>query len=152
MEPKIVKKDEFNVVGVKLRCKMGETSDIPKLWGQLMGRMGDIEHLVGDGYSYGITTNYDEATDMFDYVAAFKVSKAQDAPEGMVSLAIPAQTYAVFPCTMPTIGETYDMIYKEWLPQSDYEHAYTSEYELYPPTFNPDDPDSQFEIYIPVKK
>jgi predicted transcriptional regulator YdeE len=53
---------------------------------------------------------------------------------------------------MPTIGETYDMIYKEWLPQSDYEHAYTSEYELYPPTFNPDDPDSQFEIYIPVKK
>lgn len=151
MEPKIVQKEAFCVVGVSKRFKMGETNDIPQLWGQLMGKMDQIKHLVGDGNSYGVTTNYEEEENVFEYIAAFKVSEIEDVPEGMVSLEIPAQTYAVFPCTMPTIGETYDIIYQTWLPQSEYEHAYTAEYELYPSTFNPEDPDSQFEVYIPVK-
>jgi AraC family transcriptional regulator len=150
MEPKIVQKDGFTVVGAKMRCTTDDTSKIPQLWGQLMARMGEIPNLLGDGNSYGVMDNYDEATESWDYVAAFEVSEVEDVPEGLVSLEIPAQTYAVFTCTMPTIQETYSIIYEQWLPQSEYEHAPTPEFEHYPPTYNPEDEDSQFEVYIPV--
>ncbi|MGC9358020.1 MAG: GyrI-like domain-containing protein [Anaerolineae bacterium] len=152
MEPKIVQKEAFTVVGPKLRCKVGETGDIPQLWGQLMGRMGEIEHLIQDGNSYGVMVNFDEETEAYDYLAGFGVSEVENVPEGMVSLEIPAQTYAVFTCTMPTIGETYNAIYGEWLPQSGYEHAPTPEFELYPMSFDPENPESEFQIYIPVTK
>lgn len=152
MDPKIIQKDGFTVVGMKVRCKTGETSDIPQLWGQLMGRMQEIPNLVQDGNSYGVMHNYDEETEAWDYVAAFAVTDAEDVPEGMVSLEISAQTYAVFPCTMPTIEETYETIYHTWLPQSEYKHAPAPEFELYPPTYNPEVESSEFQIYIPVAK
>ena len=152
MEPKIVKKRGFMVVGAKKRLKTGETAEIPQLWGELMQRMHEINHLVNDGNSYGVMANYDEATEAFDYIAAFEVSEVADVPEGLVSLEIPPHTYAIFPSTMAKIGETYDTIYQEWLPQSEYEHAYTPEFELYPPTFDPEEAASEFQIYIPVKE
>ncbi len=150
MEPKITQKDGFTVVGLKVRCTTGDTGDIPQLWGELMGRMEEIPNLLRDGNSYGLMHNYDEETEAWDYVAAFGVSEAADVPEGMVSLEIPPQTYAVFPCTMPTIEQTYETIYSTWLPESEYEHAPTPEFEIYPPTYNPEDENSQFQIYIPV--
>ena len=150
MEPQIIQKEAFTVVGLKLRCVMGPPSDIPQLWGQLFARMGEIQGIAEQGISYGVMDNYDEATGAWDYIAAFSVAAGSDAPADMVKLDIPAAQYAVFPCTMPTIQETYDFIYQQWLPQSEYVHAPTPEFECYGPTFNPDDPNSQFEIYVPI--
>ncbi|MBN1259048.1 MAG: AraC family transcriptional regulator [Anaerolineae bacterium] len=150
METKIVKQDAFTVVGMKYHGKSTE-GEIPKLWGALMGRMHEIQNVKPNGLSYGISDNYDEATGAWDYIAGFEVTAVDEAPEGMVAYEIPAQTYAVFTCTMPTISTTYDAIYKEWLPQLGRERADGPEFELYGPTFDPNDPESQFEIYLPVK-
>ncbi|MDX9955812.1 MAG: GyrI-like domain-containing protein [Anaerolineae bacterium] len=152
MEPQIIQKEAFSVVGVKLHCFMGQPNDFSQLWGQLFGRMGEIENITEQGISYGVMDAYDESTGGWDYIAAFSVDAGTIAPEGMVKLDIPAATYAVFSYTMPTIQETYDMIYQQWLPQSVYEHAHTPELERYGMTFNPEDPNSQFEIYVPVTR
>ncbi len=61
-----------------------------------------------------------------------------------------AQTYAVFACTLPTIGEAYDMAYQQWLPQSGYRHADGAEFELYDEKFNPQDPAATLYLYIPI--
>ncbi|MGC9400401.1 MAG: GyrI-like domain-containing protein [Anaerolineae bacterium] len=150
MQPSIVEKEGFTVVGLKARCKGGETGDIPQLWNRLMERMGEIEGLQEESAAYGVMTDYDEDTGQYDYIAAFAVHEARDVPEGMVSVEIPPQTYAVFTATMPTLEETYETIFERWLPQAEYEHAPGPEFELYPPTFDPQDADSQLEIYIPI--
>ncbi len=150
MEPQIVEKGAFSVVGLKLRCGMEQPNDFPRLWGQIFERMGEVRGIVENGVSYGVMDNYNAATGSWDYVAGFSVEADGATPEGMVKTDIPAATYAVFACTLPTIQATYDMIYQQWLPQSGYEHAPVPELERYGTTFNPDDPDSTYDIYIPV--
>jgi AraC family transcriptional regulator len=95
-------------------------------------------------------SNYDEATGEFDDVAALHVSNASDLPEGMVGVEVPAARYAVFTCTLPTLSPIYRQI-QEWLPQSEYEHAGTPEFEYYGEGFDPEDPNSPMSVYIPVK-
>ncbi len=152
MEPKIVQREAFAVAGLELRCRMGEPDAIPQLWQRSFAHMNEIQGLTEPGISYGVMYNYDEATEAWDYLAGYAVDADAPLPEGMTRKEIPAQRYAVFTCTMPTIQETYDAIYQEWLPQSGYEHAPTPEFERYGQSFNPNDPTSQFEIFVPLQE
>jgi predicted transcriptional regulator YdeE len=79
-----------------------------------------------------------------------QVSSTTDIPAGMVAHDVPAQNYAVFPCTIPTIREVFDQIYGVWLPASGYARSSGPELELYGETFDPRDPAAAFEVYIPV--
>ena len=71
-------------------------------------------------------------------------------PDGMVSWNIPTQTYAVFPSTLPQIGETWTEAYQQWLPQSGYQRAVGPEFELYDEKFNPQDPAAVLYICVPI--
>jgi AraC family transcriptional regulator len=149
MEPQIETCPAFTVVGMRYRGK-NENQEVTQLWGQFVQRIPEIRHRDPGGPTYGVMYDYDEATGEFTYVAALPVNEAADLPKGMVSVEIPDARYAVFECTLPTLGETYAQIH-EWLPQSGYEHAATPEYEYYGPAFNPEDPGSTMSIYIPLK-
>ena len=70
----------------------------------------------------------------------------------MVGIEIPEGTYAEFFTTMPTIKESFEYAYDEWLPQSGYVREYRPEFEEYPGDFNPDDPKSEFTFYVPIRK
>jgi AraC family transcriptional regulator len=151
MEPQIVSKEAFKVVGLYYRGK-NENSEIPQMWGTFMSRAGEVKHMVQfPNAAYGVCDNMDHETGEFDYVAAFEVSQVEDVPEGMVGLEIPGGTYAVFTCTLPTLGETFDHVYQVWLPKSGYQRACGPEFELYDEQFSTDEPDSPMYIYIPVK-
>ena len=149
MEPQIVDKPAFIVVGMKYRGK-NEHDEIQQLWGQFVARIGEIQHRDPGGPTYGVMSDFDEATGEFDYVAALPVHSADDLPAGMVSVELPAARYAVFDCTLPALSATYKQIHR-WLPQSEFEHAGTPEYEYYGPDFNPQDDNSLMSVYIPVK-
>lgn len=151
MEPQIVSKEAFKVVGLYYRGK-NENNEIPQMWGAFMSRAGQVKHMVQfPDVAYGVCDNMDHETGAFDYVAAFEVSQVEDVPEGMVGLEIPGGTYAVFTCTLPTLGEAFDHAYQAWLPKSGYRRACGPEFELYDEHFSPDMPDSQMYIYIPVE-
>lgn len=63
--------------------------------------------------------NTDEADPRkFEYLIA--VSSGYDAPDGVAEYIIPAMTWAVFPCTLETIGKTEAMAIMKWLPKSKY--------------------------------
>ncbi len=150
MEPTIVSKPAFIAVGLGYRGK-NENEEIPKLWQGFGPRFKEIEGVIDGDVCYGICDNMDESSGEFNYVAAVEVSGGGDIPEGMVCWDIPEQTYAVFICTLPTIGQAFDHIYKTWLPQSGYKRACGPEFERYDKEFDPNDPSSEMEIYIPIE-
>jgi AraC family transcriptional regulator len=151
MEPQIVKKPAMTLVGLQLHGKM-EGMDIKSLWTGFGPRMAEIKD--GDpNICYGAMDRYDEATGEFDYLAACEVKSAATGPvvpSGMVSWLIPAQTYAVFPSTLPQIGETWTTVYQQWLPQSGYQRGTGPEFELYDEKFNPQDPAAVLYICVPI--
>ncbi len=151
MEPKIVSKPAFTIVGVKVRGR-NENNEIPQLWDAFGPRMGEIKHMVDKHACYGVCANADHETHEFDYFAAFEVDSTVDMPEGMVSFEVPAATYAVFRTTLPDVGKTFDHAYQTWLPQSGYKPTGGPDLELYDEEFDPRDPESTFAIFVPIVK
>lgn len=150
MKSNLVIRPSFTVVGMKYHGK-NQNNEIPQLWGKFGPHMHEVNHVVHPGVAYGVLDNLDETTGEFDYMAACEVSGLSDRVNGMCMKVIPAQTYAVFPCTMATLRQTYDMIYGSWMPTSGYRHADGPELELYNERFDPMDVNSEMYVYIPVE-
>lgn len=149
MEPNIVSKPTFTIVGMKYRGKP-KGDEIPALWRKFIPRIREIKYLTPSDESYGVMDNYDEKTGQFDYVSAAEVSKVVDVPEGMMSWDIPANKYAVLEFKFSEIQQAFQNIYR-WIPESGNERAPGPEFEYYSPEFDPDNPDSLMQIYIPIK-
>jgi len=151
MEPQIVTKPAFTVVGMLLRTTP-MTPEIPALWSRFAPRMDSIAHPAEPGVSYGVMDHYDVETSQFDYMAGCAVEQVNALPEDMNRWDVPANTYAIFETTIPSLGQTMDTIYNSWLPASGYRHATGPYFERYGETFTPDDPTSTLLIYIPIEK
>jgi AraC family transcriptional regulator len=121
------------------------------MWGRLMERAGEIRGIVNRREAYGVIGNWDRTTGEFDYVAGFEVTDASAAPEGMVSWRVPPQTYAVFPCTLATLMETFRHICDVWFPESGRGRGSGPEFELYGEEFDPADANSMMYVYVPVE-
>jgi len=150
MEPKIVSRPAFTVVGVKYHGQ-NENNEIPQMWQVFGPRMSEIKHVINTGICYGVCANADERTGEFDYIAGFEVESVAGIPEGMVSMEVPEATYAVFATTLPAIGETFHNAHHQWIPQSGYRPTGGPELEVYGEEFEPQDPASTFEVYIPIE-
>lgn len=124
---RIEKRECFRVVGYKMTTtnkKKQGTKDIPAMWTKL--KEGDQhEKLMSlmNQEPYGVfginayNTNQADARE-FDYYIA--VSSDQDEEDTMVSYMVPEATWAVFPCTIETMGKTEAMAIMKWLPKSKY--------------------------------
>lgn len=150
MEPQFVTKPAFTVVGMLLRATP-MSPEIPQLWDRFAPRIDEIPHLAEPDVSYGVMGNYDTANSQFDYLAGCSVTQVGDLPDGMSRWDVPAQTYAVFETTIPTMGQTMDAIYTKWLPTSGYRQTNSMYFERYGETFSPEDPASTLSICIPVE-
>lgn len=147
MEPKIETKEAFTVVGLNYHGK-NEKNELPALWDALLPRFQEIPNMVEPYQSYGVCGNVEE-DGRFRYLAGFEIVAEAPLPEGMQSWRVPAQTYAVFPCKLATIGDTYNYAFQTWLPESDYEHVDAPDFEYYSPDVRPEE---EMFIYIPVRK
>lgn len=146
MEIKIVTKEAFTVAGLNYHGK-NENNEIPGIWQQFNPRFKEIPNLVEPYKAYGVCGAVEE-DGRFRYLAGFEIAEESDLPEDMETWQVPAQSYAVFPCKLSTIGDTYNYAFQTWLPGSDYEHVQAPDFEYYPPEF---EPEAKMFIYIPVK-
>ena len=105
MEPTINKKEAFTVVGMLYHGK-NENSEIAKMWREFHPRMEEIQDKVDPNVGYGVCGEL-EKSGAFKYLAGSGVTQATDIPEGMSVWEVPEQLYAVFPCTLSTIGDAY---------------------------------------------
>jgi len=151
MEHKIESRPAFMVVGMLYHGK-NENNEIPQLWQAFNPRMGEVKHISNDQECFGVCGDLEEDGETFKYMACWEVSSPTDIPEGMASWEIPAQTYAVFPCTLTTIHQAYEHAHQTWLPQSGYQRAAGPDFELYNESFDPQSADSVLYVYIPIVK
>jgi predicted transcriptional regulator YdeE len=149
MEPKIVTKKAFTVVGMKYHGK-NENNEIPQLWGEFQPRMAEVKNKAEPEVCYGVCGNTD-AEGEFDYVAGFEVESDADVPAGMVPWQVPEQRYAVFPCTIGTIKDAYQYAFETWLPQSGFKLGDGPDFEYYDDSFDPKAEDPSLTIYVPIK-
>jgi AraC family transcriptional regulator len=141
MNPDIVTLPAFSVIGQLYHGK-NEHQEIPVMWGQLNATWDTPDALRASGAAYGVCANM-EPRGVFEYLAGVQVTPTTVAPQGMTRWEVPAQIYAVFPCTLATIHQAYERAYQVWLPCSGYERSNGPDSELYPDTFEPNDPYSQ---------
>jgi predicted transcriptional regulator YdeE len=150
MEPKIISREAFSVMGV-----VGHFGNAAENFGPLweeeyMSFHEQIEPLSAGGGHYGVYLGADH-TQPIDYMAGMAVKGAAGAPKGVEVREVPAALYAVFECSFQAIGPTYGYIWSEWLPSSAYEQD-TSRlgFDYYPPGTTSGD--SSIEIWFPVKR
>jgi predicted transcriptional regulator YdeE len=150
MEIRVLEKEAFTVLGLKYRGK-NENQEIPQLWGELTARTHEITNMVPEHVVYGVCANMDKETGEFDYIAGYRVTGADKVPGGMVAYEVPAGRFAVFTTTLPEIGDTFTNAYDVWLPEAGLEPSGELDIELYDERFDPQDPDSVFDILVAIK-
>ncbi len=125
---------------------------LPPLWGAFISRLDEIQNRV-PGVCYGVVQQERADSDRLEYHAAIEVTAlASCLPEGMVSLQVPAGTYARFEHRgpAPRIDHTVSYAYATWLPQSGRRHTYAPDLEIYGAAYHPTNPDSVFHYAIPI--
>ena len=160
-EPKILEKFSLLVVGLEAPFISAMSPDatnfkvIGPLWDRFIQRAAHVPNRVGSAM-YGIITGRPERERKhpheMQYLAGVAVSKVTDVPAGMVSMTVPAGTFAVFTHRGPikNIGATIEEIYRVWLPGSGYRHSQIADVEVYDHRFCVDSADSEMEYWISV--
>lgn len=125
---RIEERESFRLVGCRIRTtnrKREGRKAIPALWARFKAEGLEPPLLaLADREPRGLfgvnIYNTDEADSrIFDYLIA--VSGGCGAlPDGFAEYTVPAMTWAVFPCTLETVGKTEAMAISKWLPRSNY--------------------------------
>ena len=160
MEPKFEAKRGFYAIGMGGEFQHGKTEGIGELWDRFLERMGEIENKKGEEKgkypAYGICEEIwinGENQDHFRYYAAVEVAPGSKTPEGMKSIKIESQKYAVFTTKngLAGIGPLTEYIWGNWLAQSGREVKPASDIEYYSADFDPESKSTQVEIWVPVE-
>ena len=91
---------------------------------------------------------------IFEKWALVEVADFENLPEGMEPFTLPAGKYAVFThkgCTVPGFIKTMAYILGTWLPGSEFELDSRPDFEVLGEKYSKDDPNSEEEVWIPVK-
>jgi AraC family transcriptional regulator len=153
MKPRIVEKNAFHAVGLLGRYTPVTNGGIPELWSRFVPRMDEIEQRRGK-HSYGICIPIEgEESAAFDYVAAVEVEPGGPVPDGMVALAVPGGTFAVFTHRghISHFHETTKQIWGVWLPASSLRYGHHPDFELYDDRFDGESGEGEVDIYVPIE-
>jgi AraC family transcriptional regulator len=157
MKPRIENSGEKKLIGHQLTMSFINNRTL-ELWQDFMPRRKMITHCTGadlysvEIYASGFFKNFNpNAT--FRKWAAVAVTDFHSIPEGMETLVIPAGQYAVFLYKGPASkgSEFYQNIFTVWLPQSGYRLDNRPHFALMGEKYKHEDPDSEEEIWIPVR-
>ena len=152
--PNILNKPSFQVAGLSYRGR--DTTQISLLW-QKFWKWYHASGLISDpGKFLGVCFHDMDMrnNEVFNYFAGYKVSQSAKIPKKMKVTTIPGNTYAVFTHkgSVERIEETYDQIYGNWLPRSDYMPTMDLDIILIGSRFAGRDDNNEIEILIPVSK
>lgn len=128
-----------------------------ELWSSFMPRRKEILNAIGLEL-YNIQINPDDfdfnSNTHFVKWAAVAVTDFDFVPDGMETLEIQEGLYAAFNYKGNQIdaAKYFRKIYTEWLPSSGYELENRPQFEILGEKYKNNNPDSEEEIWIPIKK
>lgn len=157
MDPRIETLSEKNLAGMSRKMSFTENST-SKLWQEFMPRRKEIKNFIPDNlysveiYPPGFYDHFSPDAEFLKW-AAVEVAGINSLPDGMESFTIPSGLYAVFIHRGPaSLGpKTYGFIFRIWLPGSEFLLDNRPHFALMGERYKRDDPDSEEEIWIPVR-
>lgn len=155
MEPEIKILSAKKLVGIQKSMSLINNKTM-ELWRSFMPRRKEIKNTVSS-LLYSIRI-YERSADIEDSQtyhqkwAAVEVKDFENVPEGMETFTLSGGLYAVFLYKGSSADvRIYQYIYSSWLPGSDYELDDRPHFEVMGEKYKNNDPDSEEEIWIPVK-
>jgi AraC family transcriptional regulator len=158
MEPRIEILTEKKLVG-KHMIMTFTTNNTEELWKSFMQRRKEIKNNLNN-VLYSLQIYYEPSyfesfnrNTPFEKWAAVEVPDFDTVPDGMEPFILPGGQYAVFAHkgAAATGAETFRYIFETWLPNSEYTLDNRPHFEILDEKYKNNDPDSEEEIWIPVK-
>jgi AraC family transcriptional regulator len=155
MKPRIEKLSEKKLVGTRLQMSFA-ANRTGELWQSFMPRLKEIKTRTGsDKFSlqiYDQPLNLSDAAQRFEKWAAVEVAEFDNVPEGLETFTLRGGLYAVFDYKgLSTDNRIFLYIFTEWLPASGYALDARPHFEVLGENYRNGDPESEEEIWIPVK-
>lgn len=154
INPIFTERRKMTIVGMQYQGK-NENNEIPKLWSRFVPRVTEIRNVLNSRISYGYETYTEDSKERgeFSYIAGIEVACKDIVPQGMVSIEIPANRYAVFTISaiIEDVPKTIKRIHSKLLFELKLELCDTYDFELFDETFAPNDYESKYYLYVPIK-
>lgn len=159
MNPRLVKTEDILIIGMRAQMSFQNINEeTGKLARQFMPRRKEVQNRV-DSHTFSLQ-NYNH----FDFKAfnpsltfekwvGVEISDASFVPEGMELLTIPAGNYLVFNYKGSAQGfpQFWQQLHGQWLPNSEFDLDNRPHFEKLPEGYNPMNPESEEEVWVPVK-
>jgi AraC family transcriptional regulator len=123
-----------------------------------MPRRHEIQKVIGANlyslqrYAPGFFTDFNPEAE-FEKWAGLEVTDFATVPADMETIVIPGGHYAVFSYRgLNTDTSIFQYIFGTWLPPSEYVIYDRPHFEILGPKYKNNDPSSEEEIWIPIKK
>nr|WP_294789983.1 GyrI-like domain-containing protein [uncultured Mucilaginibacter sp.] len=157
MQPRFLTISSKIIAGQRLNMSFSQNKT-GLLWQRFMPRRAEIKNPVNSlFYSLEVYPSafFDDfkPTNEFEKWAGVEISDSSEQAPGIELLTIPSGEYAVFTHRGPASAgpKTYQYIYGVWFPASDYIIDNRPHFALMDEKYKHDEPDSEEDIYIPVK-
>lgn len=158
MQPEIQTLAQKNLVGKRSIMSFANNQTF-ELWRSFMPMRKEISNnLNADLISMQVyeDTNYFSNFNpdtTFEKWAAVEVTDFDKIPAELETYILPAGLYAVFihQNIASTANQTFEYIFKTWLPASDYVLDHRPHFEILGEKYKNNDPSSEEEVWIPVK-
>ncbi len=143
------------LVGMRMEMSLANNQTF-RLWQTFMPRRREILNASSSNLFslqlYAEPLRLGDLHQSFSKWAAIEVSHADSIPEGMDMLHLPSGLYAVFTYKgLSTDSGIFIYIFSEWLPQSEFVLDHRPHFEILGEKYKNGDPNSEEEIWIPVK-
>jgi AraC family transcriptional regulator len=156
MHPRIENIPPKKFIGIKMMMSMADYKTY-QLWHSFMPRRKEIKNSLGNDlfsikvYDTLYFNNFDPGK-TFEKWAAMEVTGFNSIPDGMEPFILSGGMYAVFFYKgLNTDHTIFEYIFRKWLPASDYLLDHRSHFEILGEKYKNNHPDSEEEIWIPVK-
>ncbi|MDR2145862.1 MAG: GyrI-like domain-containing protein [Tannerella sp.] len=156
IKSRIETSNEKKLVGKRLAMSFADYK-IGDLWKSFMTRRKEISNnLSNDLISLAIykSTHFSnfKPTNEFEKWATVEVSDFENVPEEMETFVLPSGLYAIFDYKgLNTDNSIFQYIFGTWLPNSDYVLDDRPHFEILGEKYKNNDPESEEEIWIPIK-
>jgi AraC family transcriptional regulator len=156
MEPRLVPSKEKKLVGKRIAMSLANNKT-GELWRSFMPIRGKVADRVSDDLIsmsvYGPAHFLDfKPSNQFEKWAALEVAGFENVSKDLETFILPVGLYAVFDYKgLSTDTRVFQYIFGEWLPGSDFELDTRPHFEILGQKYRNNDPDSEEEIWIPVK-
>jgi AraC family transcriptional regulator len=157
MTPRIETLSEKKLIGKRLQMSLANNKT-KELWQSFMPRRKEIQNNIGtDLYSMQVYTplhfNTFDPNNLFEKWATIEVTDFDTVLDEMETFTLPSGLYAVFFYKgSNTDTQIFQYIFGTWLPNSEYVLDNRPHFEILGEKYKNNDPNSEEEIWIPIKE